>query len=105
MSNMPDLAGHISKLEEMHEVAERNIVELTQPTVIFSRIGKLKLPELDDAKTDPLEYHQDNSSMTTVNTQPYPPHSPLEDASVAPAAPPPCPRQRVEAGDITLQER
>ena len=39
--------------------------------------------------------------MTTVNTQPYPPHSPLEDASVAPAAP--LQRRRAEAGNAALQ--
>ena len=39
-ANMPDLVGHI-KMEEMHEVAEGKLVELAQPTVIFSRIDKL----------------------------------------------------------------
>ena len=56
-TNTPDLELHISELEEMYEVAERKLVELAQPTVLFSYIGELKLPELDDAETVRLENH------------------------------------------------
>ena len=35
-ANTPDLEGHISDLEEVYEVVEINIVELTQPTMRFS---------------------------------------------------------------------
>ena len=71
--------------------------------MLFSRIDKLKIPELDDTNTDPPENHQDNGSTLPVNTQPSLPHSPLEDASVASAAPPP--RQRVEVANAALQAR
>ena len=40
-ANTPDLTGHIGELEEMNEVAEGELVELAQPTVIFSRIDEL----------------------------------------------------------------
>ena len=102
-ANTPDLAGHISKLEEMHEVAESKLVELTQPTVIFSRIDKLELPELDDAETDPSENLQENGATPPVLTHTSTPHSPLEDASAPPAASLPGPR--VEAGDAAIQSQ
>ena len=53
-ANTPDLAGHIIELEEMYEVVESKIFELTRPMVLFSRIDKLELPDLDDAKTGML---------------------------------------------------
>ena len=40
-ANTPDLVVHISKLEEMHEVAESNLVELAWSTVLFSRTDEL----------------------------------------------------------------
>ena len=101
--NTMDLAGHISKLEEMHEVAEGKLFELARPTVILSCIEKLEISELDDAKTDPLESHQDNGATPPVNTQPSPLYSPLEDTLVASAAPPP--RSLVEAGNAAIQAR
>ena len=101
LTNTLDLSGHIIKLEEMYEVVERELVKLAQPTVIFYRIDKLELPELDDAETDLPENIQDNGATPQVLTQPYTPHSPLEYASVAPAVPPPHPR--VEASDAALQ--
>ena len=54
----PDLTGHIRKMEEIHEVAEGKIVELARATVLFSRIDKLEIPELNDADTDPLENYE-----------------------------------------------
>ena len=69
--------------------------------VFFSRIDKLEIPEFGDANTDLPENHQYNGAMAPVNTQPYPPHSPLEDALVSSTEPPPHPH--VEAGDATLQ--
>ena len=39
-ANKPDLEGHISELEEMHKAVEDNLVGLTQPTVLFSRIWR-----------------------------------------------------------------
>ena len=41
---MPDLEGHISELEEIHKVAEGELVELAHPTVLFSRIDELEIP-------------------------------------------------------------
>ena len=102
-TNTPDLAGHISTLEEMHEFTEVKLVKLAQPAVLFSHINKLEISDLNDAKTDLPENHQDNGATPPVNTQPYPPHPPLEDASVASAAPPP--RPHVEAGNASLQAR
>ena len=78
LANTPYLEGYIIELEEMHEVLEGELVKIAQSMVIFSHIGKLKIPELDDAKTNPLENYQDNGAMTLVNTQRYPPHLPLE---------------------------
>ena len=54
-ANTPDLEGHISELEEMHEVAKSKIVKLILPTVIFSHIEEIKIPELNNAKTNPPE--------------------------------------------------
>ena len=54
-SNTLYLELHISDLGEMYEVAEGKFVELAQPTMLFSCIDKLELPNLDDAKTDPPE--------------------------------------------------
>ena len=73
----------------MQKVAKGELIELTRPTVIFSRIDELELPDIDDAETDPLENHQDNGASPLVNTHPSTLHSPLEDSSAASAAPPP----------------
>ena len=102
-ANTPDLAGHMSKLEEMNEAAESKLVEITQPTVLFSRIDKLELREINYAETNPTENHQENGDTPPVNTQPYPPHSPLEDASVSPAVS--LPHPRIKAGNAALQAR
>ena len=85
----------------MHEVAEGDLAELARSTVLFSRINKLEIPELDNAETDPPENHQDNGATLLVNTQSSPPHSPPKDISVASSAPPP--RPRVEACNSAIQ--
>ena len=103
MANTLDLAGHISELELIHEVAEGELVELARPTVIFSCIDELEILELDNTETDPPENHQDNVATPPVNTQPSLLHSPLEDASVASYAHPPHPR--VEFSNAALQAR
>ena len=100
-ANMPDLAGHISELEEMHKVVEGKLVRLAQPTLLFSCIDNLETPELNYVETEPPENHQDNGATPPVNTQPFPLHSPLEDILVASAAPPP--RPRVDASNAALQ--
>ena len=56
---------------------------------------------IDDAETDPPENNKYNGATPSVNTHPYPPHSPLEDALVESAAPPS--RPRVKAGNAALQ--
>ena len=99
----PDFAGHISELEEMHEVADVELNGITRPKVIFSHTNELKSPELNDAETNPQGNHQDNGTTPPVNTQPSPPHSTWEDTLVASAKP--TPRPRVEASDTTLQVR
>ena len=71
--------------------------------MLFSRIGELEIPELDNSETNPPEDHQDNGSTPPVNTQPSPPHSPLGDTPVDSAAPPP--RPYTEDGDAALQAR
>ena len=67
-ANTSDLEGHISKLEEIHEVVEGDLGAIAQPTVIFSHIKELKIPELNNAETKPPENHQDNGAMSPVNT-------------------------------------
>ena len=100
-ANTPDLKGYINVLEEMHEVAEGKLVELARKTVLLYRIDELKLPEIDDAETNLSENHQENGATPPVNTEPSLPQSPMEDASVASAAPPP--RPSVTAGNPALQ--
>ena len=103
-TSTPDLTGPISELEEMHKVAESDLVKLAIPTIIFSCIDKLRLPELNNSETNPTENLQDNGATSPFLTQPYPPHSPLEDASVAPTAPPPHPSVKASDADLQLQE-
>ena len=100
-ANTSDLVGHISELEEIHEVAEGELIELARQLVLFSCIDEFKIPELDNAETNPLENHQDNGATPSVNTQPYPPHSPLKEAPVDSSAP--LSRPCVEAGNAALQ--
>ena len=90
-ANTPDLKGHISELEEMHEVAEGYLVKLVQSTMLFSRIDEIEIPELNDANTNLLEHHQDNGATPPVKNQPYTLQSPLEYASVDSATPLPRP--------------
>ena len=103
-ANTPDLAGHTSELEEMHKVADSKLVKIAQPTMLFSHIDELKLPELNDAKTDPTENLQDNGATPPVLTQPSPPHLPLEDASVDPTAPPPSPCVQARCAKLQARE-
>ena len=56
-ANTPYLAGQTRKLEEMHKVAGSKLIKLAQSTVLFYRIDELKLPERNDAKTNPPENH------------------------------------------------
>ena len=100
-ANTPDLKGHISELEEMNKVGEGKLVEISRSTVIFSCIDELEILELNYDETNPPENPQDNGATPPVNTQPSPPHSTLEDASMTSAVPPP--RPRVEAGNTSLQ--
>ena len=100
-ANTPDLAGHISELEAMHEVLEGDINAIAQPTVLFFHTDELNISDLANAETDPPENHQDNDSTPPVNTHPSLPHSPPEDTLVASDKPPP--RPCVEARDADIQ--
>ena len=85
----------------MHKVADSELIKLALPTVLLSCIDEIELLELDGAETDLPENNQDNDTTPPVNNQPSPLHSTLEDASVAPAVPPP--RPHVKIGDAALQ--
>ena len=61
----------------MHDVMEGELDAIEQPTVLFSRIDKIELPELANSDTNPLENYQDNGAMPPVNTQPSLLQSPL----------------------------
>ena len=87
----------------MHKVVEGKLIKLAQLTVFSSHTDEHEPLDLDDADTNPTENHQDNGATPTVNTQPYPPHSPLEDVLVTSATP--LPRPRVKAGNADLQGR
>ena len=102
-ANTPELTGNIRKLETMPEVSEGDTSAVVQPTALLSHTDELKIPELADIETDPIENLQDNGATPPVGTQPYLPHSPLEDTSAALAGPPPCPH--VEAIDAAHQAR
>ena len=66
--NTPDLAGHISKLEAMHEVLEGELDVIARPTVLFSHREEIEITELADAETNLPENHQDNGAAPPVNT-------------------------------------
>ena len=100
-ANTPDLAGHISELEEMYKIAEGELVKLAQPTVLFARTDELKISELYNDETNPPENHQYNGATPPVNAQTSPPHSPLKDTLLASTAP--LPHQHVESDNATLQ--
>ena len=91
---MPDLAGHIRKMETMHEVLVEDIDAIVQPTVLFSQTNKIKVPELVDTKNDPPKNYQNNCVTLPVNTQTSLSHSHPEDTSVASTKPPPRPVSR-----------
>ena len=101
--NTPDIAGHISELGGMHEIAEGELDTTARPTVLFSHTDELEIQELAVAKTNPHENRQDDGAMTPVNTQFSPTHSSPEDTLVFSTKPPPCPR--IKAGDAALQAR
>ena len=69
--------------------------------LLFFHTNKLEILEISNGKTDLPENLQDNGATPPVLTQPYSPHSSLEDASVSPAAPSPHPR--VDDGNDALQ--
>ena len=98
LANTLDLARNIRKLEIMHKVWVREIIATVWPMVIFSHTNELEITELANAKTDPTKNIQDYGSTTPIRTYPSLPHSTLEDNSVSPAEPPPCPHvESVEA--------
>ena len=101
LANTPDLAVHSRKIEEMHNIAKGELVKLAQPTVFYSRINEIEIPEISNAKTDPTENHQDNGSMPTFNSYPSPSHSSPEDTLVAYATP--TQRPSIEVGNAALQ--
>ena len=68
LANTLYLAGHISKLEEMNEVAKGNLAAIKQTAVLFFHINELEIIELGNAKTNPPENHQDNGATLPVNT-------------------------------------
>ena len=74
-----------------------------RPTMLSPHTDKLKIPELPNAKTKPMENLQENGATPPVGTQISSPHSLLEDTSIASVEPPPCPR--VMARDAALQAR
>ena len=43
LANTLDIAGHISELEEMHEVAKGELNAIARPRVLFSRIDNLEI--------------------------------------------------------------
>ena len=67
-ANTRNLAGHINKLEAMHEVSEGELNVIAWPMVLFSNTDELKILELTDAETNPPENHQDNGNTPPVNT-------------------------------------
>ena len=85
----------------MHKVSDGEIDAITWPAVLFSHTDKLKILELTDAETNQPKNHQDRGATPPVNTQPFLPHTPLEETLVASIEPPPHPH--VEAGDAALQ--
>ena len=99
--NTPNLAGHISELEEMHKVVEGKLDAIAVPTVLFSRIDKLEIPELNDAETKQPENHQDNGATPPVNTQTSLSHLALEDTPMDSAVP--LLRPHIEAGNTNFQ--
>ena len=99
-ANTPELAGN---MEEMRKVSEGELDAIERPVVLFSHTNELEIPDLTEAKTNPLENNQDNGTIPPVKTQLYPPQSPPEDTLVASAEPLTCPR--VESGDAALQAR
>ena len=60
-------------------MAEGELVKLTQLTVLFFCIDELEIPELNNAKTNMPENHEENGTIPPVKTQPSPLHSLLED--------------------------
>ena len=80
----------------MHEVAEGEIYAIERPIMLFFYTEEHEIMELADAKTKPLENHQDNGATLMVNTQPSLLHSPPEDTLVASDEFPP--RPCIEAG-------
>ena len=53
----------------MHEVGEGDLYENTLLTVLLSHTKDPEIPELANAKTNLLEYHQDNGATPPVYTQ------------------------------------
>ena len=103
MAIIPDLAGHISKLEMMYDILVEDINAIVQPTVFFTHINELKILDIANNETNPNEKYQDNGTTPLLSTQPPLPHSPLIDTSIAPADS--LPHPRVEAGDATVIAR
>ena len=69
--------------------------------MLLSYTNELKIPELDNAKTNRPENLQDNGATPPVNTEPSLPQSPPEDTLVVSDNPHPCPR--IKARDAAFQ--
>ena len=101
LANTPDLAGHIRKIEHMHEVAAVKLGEFLQPMEIFTHTNKVDPTELDINDTTLAENHQDNGAMQPLITQPSSPHLLPTDTSDALELPPL--RPHIDAGAAARQ--
>ena len=103
LSVTPDLAGHISEVEMMHEVSEGEINAIIQITTLYTQSNKLESTELSDVDTDLIKNNQYNGAMPPLGTQPYSPHSPLTNTLVS--LDETLPQLRFDSGDAAVLAR
>ena len=82
LDNTPELAGHIHKLQQMHEVAAVNIKDFYQPTDIFIQPNEVDSTDLDTNNTTSTENHRGNGVTLLHSIQPSSLYLLLIDISV-----------------------
>ena len=79
--NMPEIVGHISKLEQMHEFAAVNIRDFSQPRELFTQPDEVNPTDISNNDTNLAKKHRDNGDNAPLVTPPSSPHYPPIDAS------------------------
>ena len=81
--NMSELKGHILDLQQIRDITEDKLDDITHPAKLYTHPYKLDPTELSDNRITANKNHKGNVTLPLHGIQPSSPHSPLTDALFA----------------------